>query len=208
MRKIKQSNEDEMVLEFLKMEIDSDRYSEKILSVLLELNLDRKLIENGDKQSSNENALRKIVLGRFRGYPDSEIFERFPQKIDWIWAAFDAEDISKIFYIEYSYWNELSNYTGSPLEAAKTILSGKTIYGVPNDRALSGAQKIRDGYTFPPLIFLTDKAEERYIVLEGHGRMTAYGLVPELFQNVSALLGYCDGDELNDLYGRMPERPE
>jgi len=35
--------------------------------------------------------------------------------------------------------------------------------------------------------------------------MTAYGLVPVLFQNVSVLLGYCDKEELNKWYGEMPE---
>ena len=112
-----------------------------------------------------------------------------------MWTVFDR-DISKIVYIEYSYWNELSNYTGSPLEAAKTILSGKIIYDVPNDGFFKGAQSLKDGYKFPPLIFLTDKNESRYIILEGHVRMTAYGLVPELFYSVPVLLGYYEYEEL------------
>lgn len=206
MRILRPSDENEMVYEFLKMELDSDRFSEEIQSVLHELNLDRTLIDNGDINSDAENEQRKKVLGQFRGYRDSKIFERFPSRIDWVWTSFDNEDISKIIYIEYSYWNELSDYTGFPLEAAKTISAGKTIYGIPNDRALSGARKIRDGHTFPPMIFLTDSSQQRYIILEGHSRMTVYGLVPEMFRNVSVLLGYCDSDELNNWYGKMPER--
>ena len=207
MRKIKQSNENEMIYEFLKMEFSSERYSEKILSVLSEMNIDKSIILNGDIESEQENVLRTEVLRRFRGYPDKEIFERFPSKINWLWTLFDQEDIGKIFYIEYSYWNELSNYTGSPLEAAKTILSGKTIYDVPNDNSIKGAEKIKAGHKFPPLIFLTDENQSRYIILEGHGRMTAYGLVPDLFQDVSVLLGVCEANELNKWYGAMPARP-
>jgi hypothetical protein len=207
MRKIRPSNENEMVYEFLKMEIMSDRYVEQIESVLEELHIDRDIVTNGNIASEQENAIRAETLGRFRGYQkNEELFKNFPTKIDWIWTVFDKEDISKIIYIEYSYWNELSNYTGSPLEAAKTILSGKTVYDVPNENAIKAAQRLKEGYKFPPLIFLTDKSENRYIILEGHGRMTAYGLVSDLFQDVSVLLGYCDREELNKWYGEIPTR--
>jgi hypothetical protein len=197
-----------MVYEFLKMEIDSDRYREQIESALEEMCVGKNIITNGNIMSEQENVLRAEILGKFRGYRNTEIFENFPQKIEWIWTEFDKEDISKIIYIEYSYWNELSDYTGSPLEAAKTILSGKTVYDVPNSWAIEGAQKLKEGYKFPPLIFLTDESEQRYIILEGHGRMTSYGLVPDLFQNVSVLLGYCHNKDLNTWYGEMPERPK
>jgi hypothetical protein len=206
MKKIKLSNENEMVYEFLKMEIDSERFKKQIEAVLGEMLLNTDIITNGNIMSEKENALRIEILKRFRGYKDEELFENFPANVEWMWTEFDREDISKIIYIEYSYWNEISNYTGSPLEAAKTILSGKTVYDVPNDSAIEGAKKLREGHKFPPLIFLTDASEERYIILEGHGRMTAYGLVPDLFENVSVLLGYCDYEDLNKWYGKMPER--
>ena len=207
MRKIKASTENEMVYEFLKMEIDSERYREQIEPILKEMRVGRDIITNGNILSERENALRAEVLGRFRGYRDKELFTNFPANIEWIWTEFVREDISKILYIEYSYWNELSNYTGSPLEAAKTVLSGKTIFGVPNDGAIEGAEKLKAGHKFPPLIFLTDGSEKRYIILEGHGRMTAYGLVPDLFHNVSVLLGYCSSEALSGWYGEMPTRP-
>jgi len=207
MRKIRSSNEDEMVYEFLKMEISSERYKTQIETILKELRIDRDLIISGNIMSAQENILRAEILKRFRGYRDKELFENFPENIEWIWTKFDQEDISKIRYIEYSYWNELSNYTGSPLEAARTILSEKTVYGVPNDAFIEGAQKIKDGYIFPPLIFLTDKDEGYYVILEGHSRMTAYGLVPDLFQDVSVLLGYCDSGSLDKWYGEMPACP-
>jgi hypothetical protein len=207
MQKIKPSLENEMVFEFLKMELDSDRYAERIEAVLEALRIDKKIITDGDINSERENALRIEVLKRFRGYRNEELFINFPAKIDWVWAVFDEGDMSKIFYIEYSYWNEISNYTGSPLEAAKTILAGKTVYDVPNDGFVNAARKIKEGHKFPPLICLTDKSESRYIILEGHCRMTAYGLVPEFFQNIDVLLGYCGCEDLNRWYGKMPERP-
>ncbi|MCL2404395.1 MAG: hypothetical protein FWC92_02480 [Defluviitaleaceae bacterium] len=206
MRKIRPSNENEMVYEFLKMEIESERFNDSIEAVLKEMHICKSIITNANITSQQENATRAEILRRFRGYNNEELFENFPTNIEWVWTKFDRDDIPKIIYIEYSYWNELSNYTGSPLEAAKTILSGKTVYDVPNDGSIKGAEKLKQGHKFPPLIFLTDKHEERYIILEGHARMTSYGLVPELFQDVTVLLGYCDTKELNKWYGQMPMR--
>jgi len=207
MRKIKPSNEDEMVSEFLKMELDSDRYRNQIEKILAEMHMDKYIITNGNIVSEQENALRSEILKRFRGWRDKELFENFPTKIDWVWTEFSKEDISRIFYIEYSYWNEISNYTSSPLEAAKEILSGKTVFDMPTTDFIEIAQKLNEGTKFAPMIFLTDKNDSRYIILEGHVRMTAYSLAPEYFENISVLLGYCDCYELNRWYGEMPERP-
>jgi len=207
MRIIKKSDENEMVSEFLKMEIASTRYGLKIESILREINVSKRVITDGNIADENENRIRAEILGIFRGYKkDAEIFENFPSPVEWVWAVFDKEDLSKIIYIEYSYWNEISNFTGSPLEAAKTILSGKTIYDVPNDGFIQAARKLRDGHKFPPLIFLTEQNENRFIILEGHLRMTAFCLEPELFRNVPVLLGYCSSEGLNKWYGEMPEK--
>jgi len=111
--------------------------------------------------------------------------------------------LSRIRYINYSYWNELSNYTGSPLEAVATIKEGRTVYGVSNEAFLKGAEELAKGIKFPPLILLTDESEQRYIILEGHARMTAYALAPDSFQDISVLLGYCKREELDEWYGEM-----
>lgn len=42
----------------------------------------------------------------FRGYQDEELFERFPKNIEWKFVQFDDNDIDKIYYINYDYWNE------------------------------------------------------------------------------------------------------
>jgi len=206
MRKIKPSNEDEMIYEFLKMELDSDRYKEKIEAILNEMKIEKNIIINGNIMSEEENTLRIEILKRFRGWRNKELFENFPSKVEWIWTEFGKEDMAKIFYIEYSYWNELSNYTGSPIEAAREILSGKTVFDMPTTDFIKIAQKLKEGNIFAPMIFLTDKSESRYIILEGHVRMTAYSLAPEYFENISVLLGYCDREELNQWHGEMPER--
>jgi len=208
MKIIKSTTENEMIYEFLKMEITSNRYTGQIKSILDELHIPMEIITNGDILSQRENAVRAEILNRFRGYSRNEaLFTNYPANVHWVWAIFGNDDIGKIKYIEYSYWNELSNYTGSPLEAAKMIGAGKMIYDVPNDGFIEAAQALKNGCTFPPLIFLTDEAESRYILLEGHLRMTAYALEPQFFENVTALVGFCSCEELDRWYGTMPTSP-
>ena len=117
-----------------------------------------------------------------------------------MWCSLENEDLPKIKYINYSYWNELSDYTGSPIIAAKTILSGKTVYDVPNDGFWKAADYIKSGNTFPPLITLTDNDEYEYMLIEGHQRVTAYALAPEYFNNISVLCGYCSTNDIRKWY--------
>ena len=206
MKIIKLSDENEMIYEFLKMEMASERYTEKINSALKQFNLSESILQNGNISSEEENNHRKNVLGIFRGYnKNSGLFENFPSEIKWIWSKFSRQDLPKIKYINYSYWNELSCYTGSPLTAVKTILSGKTIYDVPNDGFHNAAEGLKNGKTFPPLIILTDSNENDFIILEGHVRITAYAMAPDFFEDISVILGYCNAEELNTWYGVMPK---
>ena len=194
---IKKSNENEMISEFLKMEIAPfGRHRDDLLTVLAEMELDEAIILNGDLSSEHENALRKELFKRFRGYPNDMLFIGFPTKIDWHWAVFGKDDKPNILYIEFDYWNELSNKTGSPFEVGKIILAGIEIHDVSNEMFINGARWLKDGNKFPPLIFLTDENKTHFVILEGHARMTAYGLVPELFNDLSVLLGICQKTEL------------
>ena len=208
MRFVKPSSEDEMVYEFLKMEFSSGRYREQIQRILAELRVPERIVTHGDIASAHENALRSDALRLFRGYRENrDIFHHFPAAIDWSWMLFGADEFDRMLYMEYSYWNELSNYTGSPREAGQTVLSGRTVFGVSNDNFHALHSKLRAGGTFPPLICLTDAEESRYILLEGHARCTGYALEPALFRRVSVLLGRVTREQLYHWYGTMPKRP-
>ena len=69
MKLIRKSNEDEMILEFLKGELSSDRFNNKLISVLDDLDISKDIILNG-KFTLEENNLRKRIMSVYRGYPD------------------------------------------------------------------------------------------------------------------------------------------
>lgn len=194
---IRASSEAEMILEYLKAEYRSERFSEQIHKAMKELSLDESIILSADLNSAEENKARKNLLGEFRGYGQNrEMFERFPHEISWSICRFVSDDLSSIRYIDYDYWNELSQGTKSPLVAAQTIRDGIEIYNQSNAGFVKAAEYIKCGGKFPRPIFLTADYEH-FVIVEGHLRMTAFALAPECFNDIDCFVGKCNSEELN-----------
>ena len=196
MRILRKSSEDEMILEFLKAEYNSVRFSDQLKKVFQEFGCDERIVLPADLQDAVENRTRKRILGAFRGYgEDRELFENFPDEFEWSLCSFSGADLERIRYINYSYWNELSAGTHMPSDAAKAIRNGIRIYGIENDGFLQAAEYIKSGGRFPRLFFLTADYES-FVIVEGHLRMTAYALVPECFKEVEVIVGQCSREKL------------
>ena len=113
-----------MILEFLKGELNSKRFNGSLDNIINDLGLDSSIIFNGNIKNKKENLDRLNIMKKFRGYPDNGLFENFPKISEWKYLELDEKDIDNIYYIDYDYWNELSNGTSKPVEAAKVINSG------------------------------------------------------------------------------------
>lgn len=199
--KVRESNESEVILEFLKGEIKSNRFSENLDSVLKELNVDKDIILSGDINNKEENIKRLEVMHRFRGYPDEDMFKNFPKIQRWDFCAFTKEDLYNCYFIDYDYWNELSSNTSLPKEAAKNILKGIEIYDVPNEQYIKARKFLDEGGEFPPVIVITSN-EKKYLIIEGHLRMTAYAL-SEKFFDAKVFVGYTTNEEMKKYDLRM-----
>ena len=136
MKLIRKANKDEMILEFLKGKLNSKRFNGSLDNIINDLRLDSSIIFNGNIKNKKENLDRLNIMKKFRGYPDNGLFENFPKISEWKYLELDEKDIDNIYYIDYDYWNELSNGTSKPVEAAKVINSGREIYNVSNHHFL------------------------------------------------------------------------
>ncbi|MDE6726476.1 MAG: hypothetical protein K2J80_00885 [Oscillospiraceae bacterium] len=193
---LKASSEDEMIAEYLNAEYRSERFSEQIKEAMKKLSLNENIILSADLNNSSENIARKKLLGEYRGYGlNRELFENFPNDIQWSLCNFVSGDLNSIRYIDYSYWNELSQGTHSPLTAARAIRNGIEIYGQSTEGFVKAAEFIKSGGKFPRPIFLTSDSEH-FVIVEGHLRITAFALVPECFDNIECFVGKCGEDDL------------
>ena len=201
MKLIRNCNEEEMILEFLKGELNSKRFNEALNIAINTLGLDSNIILNGNINDDQENIDRLKIMKNFRGYPDEELFERYPKIVEWKYLELNEKDLDNIYYIDYSYWNELSNGTSKPIEAAKVIKSGKMIYEVSNQPFLDGVEYNKTN-EFPPVILITCN-DEKYLIIEGHSRMTVYGFNPSKLNGTYAYVGYTTEEEMKKYDPRM-----
>ena len=168
--------------------------------IIFEMNIENEtIITNGDITSQKENENRLKIMNLFRGYPNKELFENFPKIKEWKFMQLTSKDIYSIYYINYDYWNELSNGTSSPIAAAKNIKNGIEIFDVSNKPFLEGIKYINE---FPPVILITCN-DKKYLIIEGHSRMTIYGFDPEKLNGTYAYIGYCSFEEMKKYDIRM-----
>lgn len=191
---IREASEDEMVALFLKTEIKSTRFRDRILAAIDQLKAKESIVTEPNLASAEENDLRREILSIFRGYGrDAEMFEGYPGDIRWVWVDLSRADLERVRYIDYSYWNELSSHTRLAKVAATNIRKGIEVFGVSNDGFLEGAKDLLKGASFPPMILVVNRDSGQLTVLEGHFRLTVYMLEPDhIPQRLRTMVGLVD----------------
>ena len=193
MKILNKSSENEMIAIFLNGEIKSERWVNRINEIIQKNNVNKNIIINPNLNNNDENQLRKLVLKIFRGYNNKEIFKNFPKKIDWNWALLDKNDILKIKYITYDYWEELTNGTRYAKDSVINIRNNIEIFGVSNNNFIKLSEYIKNGNKIEPLIILAPvENKEKMIILEGHARLTAINLVIEYITEIKVLIGFVE----------------
>jgi hypothetical protein len=162
------ATEDEMVLEFLRAEIENvpewTRY----------------VIEAPNLNDETENERRRCLLSN-RGYGWNQFpFRDFPANVSWHHATLTVGELSSVRYMNREpTWCRFSEGTRSIPHGVRNI--GKGLF--PDDpkadpsavisRIASGVEQER---SFPELILVgtPDAAPEQLVLLEGHKRATAY----------------------------------
>lgn len=175
MRGLRPSSEAEMVALFLRTELPTDHSGARIRALLKGAGLPERVITAPDLGDDAENQARLRLLTQHPDYR-ADYFDGFPDDVRWQWMAITPDELVKVRYIDYSYWNELSGNSRLAVDAAARIRAGVAPFGVPSDWALAMAQAVAAGAQFPPLILVTTEPGGALVVLEGHGRLTAFML--------------------------------
>lgn len=182
-----------MVAAFLKAELYSERFSADLKRAMQNSGVDETIVAHPDLRDARQNELRAEVLGQHRGYQQGrDMFEGFPERMTWYAAEISRDEIGQARYVDYSYWNELTDHTHLVKDAVRNIQNGKTVFGVSNDRFLAVAEQIkRHGYGFEPMILWATDRDAPLEILEGHVRATAYYLAGEQApQTIRAIVGF------------------
>jgi hypothetical protein len=166
------ATEAEVVLAFLRGEIDSERFGAEVRQALG----DTRLVRHPDLDSDEENRARERALANARGWRDTGLFEGFPERVEWFHGALPAEVLARVRYIDYSYWNELSGGSRRPADVLATLRSGRLpdwVTDLGTDWCFRLAARLADVTRLDDLIMMATPDLERIVVLEGHARLTA-----------------------------------
>jgi hypothetical protein len=183
MNVIKKSSANEAILEWLRAELNSNRFGSDLRAAIDSLGHTEELITTADLDNDENNKARWQLLKAYRSWLDKD-FDDY----DWQSVELSREDVGNLHYIDYSYWNELSDHTRQVKRAAANVAKGKIVYDVPNTNFLSVAKAVEAGKELPPIIVLVDD-DEPGLIIEGHLRATGYSLAKQAKLPLKAVWG-------------------
>jgi hypothetical protein len=169
------ATEAEVVLAFLRGEVDSDRFGDRVRRALADAG-GLHLVRAPDLDSDEENRARGRALAAARGWPDRDLFEGFPADVDWYHGVLPPEVLARVRYIDYPYWIELSGGSRRPVDVLPTLRSGRlpawvsdlgTGWCVEFAGRLAAAEAVAD------VIVVATRGLDELVVVEGHARLTA-----------------------------------
>jgi len=179
-----------MIATFLRGEWRSSRFGARLQEAARELDIAEDLIARPDTADAVQNALRNELLVRFRGWGQYEsVFGGLPaDDVLWYEADLDHDALHRVEYIQW--WIDQGLVTDRRVAVAvESMRAGwRTDPDFEPHRAVVAECKRGRPPVSP--ILVTDQRMERYVILEGHLRMTAYLLaVTALPPRVPVLLG-------------------
>ncbi|HSZ03421.1 MAG TPA: hypothetical protein VK788_28255 [Terriglobales bacterium] len=168
MLELRSATPEEMVLAFLKAEIDSERFGSSYQATLAQSGFDRcTLIDSPDLHSTRQNAARWKILATVKG----GLFQGLAD-VSWRRVALEKIDIPRLKYLNHRNWIEFSGGTRLVSDGAKNIRS-RILPNNTNPQILAIADDVRNGKTYPELIAVAEEGQD-IILVEGHMRATAY----------------------------------
>ena len=188
MRILTPASEDEVIAVFLRAELGSGRYGQKLRQLLERDSLDVDVLARPDITDPAANRYRHALLDEHRGFAQRiGLFGGFPERIEWHRAALTPDETLDILYIHWEWWLEITDGTRRPKDGADKIRRGEVPGStVEEHRMLLDVPQ-------PELIAVTKPDHAKLVLLEGHYRLTAYALFPDLLPDeVELYLGVAE----------------
>jgi len=131
------------------------------------------LVDTADLKSPRDNAIRRELLRRVRGYGDNAyLFRGFPNDVAWRRVLLEPSGHAVLKYANEPTWIALSGGTRLVTDGARNVER----MGQNEDPRIhidAIRRALRQGRTFASLIAV--EAEDGFLILvEGHSRATAY----------------------------------
>jgi hypothetical protein len=165
----------EVVLAFLRAEVDSTRFCDRLARAIQHLQSSREtLIDHADLGREDHNRAREWLIAATR----DPLFNRFPADVVWSRGNVSLGEVEQFQYPNYRRFFELSGGRRTVRTGARRVLSEPQLLGRELQEMLSCIPGvIRSASTagkLPPLIAVRDPSQARFVLVKGSLRATAY----------------------------------
>lgn len=182
MKIIRSSSPDEVVLAWLQAELKSKRFQNDLQRSLDKYELSTSIITSPNLSDVSENSLRLKILKDYRDWFKDSVYA-----YDWKLIELAVDNVKALRYIDYSYWNELSDNTHLVGVAAENVKLGKVVFDLSNAHFFDIAKAVESGAQFAPIVVL--EKEQGLEIVEGHARATGYLLAHTPTEQLQAIVG-------------------
>lgn len=167
--------EAEVVLAFLRGEVNSPRFGTSAKRAVVEAG-GLQLVRSPSLDSEEENRAREQALADYRGWRSKEVFQDFPDNVEWFYGVIPSKHLERIRFIDYSYWNELSGGSRLPKDVLRTIQAGKLphwLNELGTDWCIEFAERLKTTRIVEDVIVMGTPNLSELVLLEGHARLAA-----------------------------------
>lgn len=176
-----------MIAEFLKAELHSSRFREGSHKALEMCGYKEELLEYPNYKNSRENEKRAEVLGLCRGWPDKELFTKFPSNTQWFTYKIPLDELKSAYRLK-------SNSSMTSAErllglTADRVLANESVKNIDTGLILQIREKITYKKPLPPIILVSTSLKGKKVLIEGHSRSVAYSSFKHLDFDVPAIIG-------------------
>jgi hypothetical protein len=167
--------ESEVVLAFLRGEINSGRFGSDARQAIMNAG-GLQLIQSPDLESLEQNQAREQALSEYRGWRNAELFIDFPDEVERYHGIIAPDELERVRFIDYSYWNELSGGSRQARDVRRTIEAGalpEWLSNLGTDWCFEFADQLATAEVVDDLIVMGTPDLSDLVLLEGHARLTA-----------------------------------
>jgi hypothetical protein len=177
---IQAAGENDVVLAFLRAEIDAPRYQNGHLQFLQSIGRSRTdLIDMANLGNELDNHTRAICLASTRGYGlNSILFRGYPNDIVWRRFEVSLSELGQFLYANYHVLLEVVGDTRLVVDGATRVLTAPRDLSAEARKFVAGVpevvERIKAGQQFPELVAVRDTHSSNIVLMEGHTRATAF----------------------------------
>jgi hypothetical protein len=175
---VRPTTADEMVLAFVRAEIDSPTdHGEALHHALSQLHEDRaRLIDRADLMDERQNHARRSILGAARGYGRNlYLFRNFPYDTTWRLVTVTPAQVADFKYANCEPWTRLSGSSRLVADGVNNLNRGQN--KAIQDNVAGIAARLSRGDRFQALVAVECGSHTAQpVLMEGHTRATAYAL--------------------------------